>query len=153
MRQQALPAAAILTPNHFELDLLSNLPSTDMAGARRALESLHASGPRVILVTSLTLHDTPADAIDMLVSENGEVARLRTPKAPIHATGAGDVMAALFFAHWLRLRSAPEAIALAAASVYGLIAATARAESSELEIVAAQEEFVRPSRRFVAERV
>src|SRR5450432_3971565 len=36
MRERALPAAALLTPNHFELDLLSNLPSTDMAGARRA---------------------------------------------------------------------------------------------------------------------
>jgi pyridoxine kinase len=153
MRERALPAAAILTPNHFELDLLSNLPSTDMAGARRALASLHARGPRVILVTSLALEDTPADAVDMLVSESGEIARLRTPKAPIHANGAGDVTAALFFAHWLRLRSAPEAIALAAASVYGLIAATAKAQSKELEIVAAQEEFVRPSRRFVAERV
>jgi pyridoxine kinase len=153
MRERALPAAALLTPNHFELDLLSNLPSTDMAGARRALETLHARGPRVILVTSLALDDTPAGAIDMLVFESGEISRLRTPKAPIQANGAGDVTAALFFAHWLRLRSAPEAIALAASSVYGLIAATAKAGSKELEIVAAQEEFVRPSRRFVAERV
>jgi len=89
----------------------------------------------------------------MLVSDNGELSRLRTPKAPIKANGAGDVIAALFLAHWLRLRSAPEAIALAASSVYGLIAATAKAGSRELEIVAAQEEFVRPSRLFVAERI
>ena len=67
--------------------------------------------------------------------------------------GAGDVTAALFLAHWLRTRSAPEAIALAASSVYGVIAATVKAESRELEIVAAQEEFTRPSRLFVAERV
>jgi pyridoxine kinase len=153
MRECALPAAAIVTPNHFELDLLTSQPSIDLEGARRAVAALHKRGPRVILVTSLALDDTPQDAIDMLVSDNGELSRLRTPKAPIKANGAGDVIAALFLAHWLRLRSAPEAIALAASSVYGLIAATAKAGSRELEIVAAQEEFVRPSRLFVAERI
>lgn len=153
MRERALPAAAILTPNHFELDLLYGAPSTTITGARQALTALHARGPRTILVTSLVLDDTPPDAIDMLVSEDGAVSRLRTPKAPIKANGAGDVIAALFLAHWLSRRSAPEAIALAASSVYGLIEATARAGSRELEIAAAQEEFVRPSRLFVAERI
>jgi pyridoxine kinase len=153
MRERALPAATILTPNHFELDLISGRPSTDMAGARAALDILHQRGPRTILVTSLVLDDTPADVIDMLVSENDAVWRLRTPKAPISVNGAGDIIAALFLAHWLRKRSAAEAIALAASSVYGLIEATAKTGSRELEIVAAQEEFIRPSRLFVAERV
>jgi pyridoxine kinase len=153
MRERTAPAATILTPNHFELNLLTNLPSTDLAGARDALDALHARGPKAILVTSLRLADTPADALDMLVSEDGALWRLRTPRAPIKANGAGDVIAALFLAHWLRTRSAPEAITLAASSVYGLIDATARAQSRELEIVAAQEEFVRPSRLFVAERL
>ena len=150
MRDKALPAATILTPNHFELDLLSGLPSSDLAGVRRAVEALHARGPRTILVTSLVLPDTPADAIDMLAYENGALWLLRTPKEKIKANGAGDVTAALFLAHWLRTRDAAQAIALAASSVYGLIAATAKAESGELEIVAAQEEYVRPSRLFVA---
>jgi pyridoxine kinase len=153
MRECALPATTILTPNHFELDLLSNLPSITLEQAHRAVDALHGRGPRVILVTSLALDDTPQDAIDMLVSDNGELFRLRTPKAPIKANGAGDVIAALFLAHWLRLHSAPEAIALAASSVYGLIAATAKAGSRELEIIAAQEEFIRPSRLFVAQRI
>jgi pyridoxine kinase len=153
MRERALPAATILTPNHFELDLISGLPSTNMAGAREALEVLHQRGPGAILVTSLVLDDTPADAIDLAVSENGALWRLRTPKAPIKVNGAGDVIAALFLAHWLRTHSAPQAIALAASSVYGLIEATAKAGSRELEIVAAQEEFVRPSRLFVAEKI
>ena len=153
MRERAAPAAAVLTPNHFELDLLSGLPSTTLGQARAALRALHARGPQVILVTSLALDDTPPDAIDMIVSEHSEVSRLRTPKAPIKVNGAGDVIAGLFLAHWLRTGNAPEAIARAASSVYGLIEATAKAGSRELEIVAAQEEFVRPSRRFVAERI
>ena len=83
----------------------------------------------------------------------GALWRLRTPKAPINVNGAGDIIAALFLAHWLRTRSAPDAASLAASSVYGLIEATAKAGTRELEIVAAQEEFVRPSRLFVAEKV
>jgi len=153
MRERAVAAAAILTPNHFELDLLCGVRATSLAQARASLSALHGRGPRVILVTSLTLDDTPADAIDMVVSENGALWRLRTPRAPIAPNGAGDVIAALFLAHWLRTRSAPAAIALAASSVYGVIVATAKAQSRELEIVAAQEEFVRPSRLFAAERV
>ena len=60
---------------------------------------------------------------------------------------------ALFLAHWLRTHDATEAVSRAASSVYGVIAATAKAESRELAIVAAQEEFVLPSRLFVAERL
>ena len=153
MREQALPAAAIITPNHFELDLLSGSPSTNLRDARAAIDALHARGPRVILVTSLGLDDTPADAIDMAVSEGGVLHKLRTPRASITVSGSGDVIAALFFAHWLRTRSAREALSLAASSVYGVIAATANAGSRELAIVAAQEEFVRPSRLFVAEPI
>jgi pyridoxine kinase len=153
MREAALPAAMILTPNHFELDLLSGQPTTDIDGARRALGALHARGPSVIVVTSLALDSTPADAIDMVVSEKDSLWRLRTPKAPISANGAGDVFAALFLAHWLRTRSAPDAIAQAASSVYGLIDATAKSGSRELQIVAAQEEFVRPSRLFAAQKI
>jgi pyridoxine kinase len=153
MRERAVSAATILTPNHFELDLLSGLPSTDINGARHALRALHARGPRVIVVTSVTLDSTPSDAIDVIVSEKDALWRVRTPRAPISVNGAGDVFAALFLAHWLPKRSAPEAIALAASSVYGLVAATAKAGSRELEIVAAQEEFVRPSRLFVAEKL
>jgi pyridoxine kinase len=40
------------------------------------------------------------------------------------------------------------ALAEAASSVYGVVAATAKAGGRELEIVAAQEELVRPTRLF-----
>jgi pyridoxine kinase len=153
MRDQAAPAATILTPNHFELGLIADLPTSDMAGVRAALAALHARGPSAIFVTSLRLESTPADALDMLASAGGALWRLRTPRAPIKANGAGDLIAALFLAHWLRTRDAAETIALAASSVYGVVAATASSGSSELDIIAAQQEFVRPSRQFVAERI
>jgi pyridoxine kinase len=153
MRERALPAASILTPNHFELDCLSGASSSNIGAVRNALAALHARGPRVILVTSLQIDDTPDDAVDVLVSQDGALSRLRTPRQPIKVNGAGDAMAGLFLAHWLRTRDANAAISRAASSVYGVIAATARAQSRELAIIAAQEEFVRPSRLFTAEPV
>ena len=84
----------------------------------------------------------------MLASDGQRLWRLRTPRLPIAVNGAGDLTTALFFFHWLRTRSAPEALASAGASVYGVVAATAEAGERELAIVAAQDEFVRPRRLF-----
>ena len=153
IREQALPAATILTPNHFELDYLSGAPSITFPEARRAMESLARRGPRIVLATSLALDDTPDDRIDMAVCEDGRFWRLRTPRAPIAVNGAGDLIAALFLAHWLMARSAPDALGKAASSVYGIIAATQAAGSRELQLVAAQQELIAPSRVFAAEPV
>jgi pyridoxine kinase len=62
--------------------------------------------------------------------------------------GAGDAIAALFLAHWLDTRSAADALGRAAASVFGLLQRTEDACSREILLVAAQEEFVAPTRTF-----
>jgi pyridoxine kinase len=148
LRERALPAATVLTPNAFELSWLTQRAVGNLDEARAAIALLHARGPRVILVTSLRLDDTPADTLDMIVSDGAGLWRLRTPKLPITVNGAGDLVAALFFFHWLRSSSAPQALASAASSVYGIVAATFEAGARELALVAAQEEIVRPTRVF-----
>src|SRR5437868_5794790 len=45
MRECALPAADIVTPNQFELDLLSGTATATLAGALSAVEGLRARGP------------------------------------------------------------------------------------------------------------
>jgi pyridoxine kinase len=153
LRDRALPRATILTPNAFELEWLSGASANTLAGARAGLAALHARGPVAILVTSLALEDTPADALDMLASDGEGLWRLRTPKLPVAVSGTGDLTAALFLHHWLRARSASGALASAAASVYGVVAATAAARTRELAIVAAQDEIVRPAHIFRPERL
>jgi pyridoxine kinase len=146
-----LPAADIIAPNQFELEFLSERSVADEGSARAGLASLHAKGPKVILVTSLHLDDTPAGAIDVAASEAGEVWRVRTPRLDIAPNGAGDCIAALFFVHWLATRSAKAALERAVASIFGIILRTAAANSRELLLVEAQEEFVAPTRRFEAQ--
>ena len=74
--------------------------------------------------------------------------RTNTPRLDVSVNGAGDAIAALFLAHWLASRDAGTALGAAAASVHGLLAATEQARSREILLVAAQEEFVTPSRTF-----
>jgi pyridoxine kinase len=152
-RDRAVPAAMILTPNAFELEWLTGRTVRSLADARAALAALRARGPRIVLVTSATLDDTPSDAMDLLACEDAQLWRLRTPKIPIAVHGAGDLISALFFAHWLETRSTPQALGAAASSVFAIVAATAAAGSRELALIAAQDELVRPSLRFDAEPV
>lgn len=151
MRDRAVPAADILTPNQFELEWLTGQQVTTLASAKAAIAALQAKGPRCLLVTSLRTEDTPADAIELLAGEGGEFWRLRTPLLPLSINGAGDAIAALFLFHRLRWGEARVALSAAASSIYGLLRRTADAGSREILTVAAQEEFVTPSRVFRAE--
>lgn len=153
MTQRAVPAADVVTPNHFELDCLVGQSSTTPAEVLTAIDCVHGMGPRVVVVTSLRTTDTPEDAIDVVVSDHTGRFRLRTPLLPLAINGAGDMMAALFFAHYLRSTSAGEALSRATSSVFGVLARTAKAGSREILLVEAQEEFVTPSTQFDAERV
>ena len=133
MRAQAVPAADILTPNQFELDLIAGTPTDTLANAKAAVAAVQALGPRVVLVTSLATAETPADAIDMMAGEGGAFWRVRTPRLDLKAvSGAGDAVAALY---------------------HGLLRRTAEAGAEELLTVEAQEEFVAPTNAFPVESV
>ena len=148
LRDVAVPAADVVTPNHFELDLLTGRTTTSLPQVLDAVAALQASGPRVVLVTSLDVEDTPDDAVDLLAAEGGQAWRVRTPELGVSVNGAGDAIAALFLAHWMSTGSAARALGAAAASVFGLLRMTAEAGSREILTVAAQEEFVSPTRTF-----
>src|SRR4051812_48626253 len=121
MREHAVPAADIVTPNQFELDHLTRRTSATRAEALAAIDALHALGPKAIMVTSLHTEETPPDAIDLVASDASGRVRVRTPKLPISVNGAGDAIAALFFAHYLRAGSAAAALARAASSIFGVL--------------------------------
>ena len=148
LRKRAVPAADVVTPNQFELDHLSGQASATVAQALAAIDALHALGPSVVLVTSLVTADTPSNAADLVVSSQEGRFRLRTPKLAHAANGAGDAMAALFFAYWLRSGSAAAAVSRAASSVFGILQRTAAAGGREMLLIEAQDEIVAPTRIF-----
>jgi pyridoxine kinase len=153
MRERAVPAADIVTPNQFELDYLAGRTSETIAEAIRACGALQAMGPATVLVTSLHLEDTPKDAVDLLACGPDGRFRLRTPLLDLSVNGAGDAIAALFFFHVLSGRSTADSLSRAASSIFGVLKQTKEAGAREILLVAAQEEWVRPSRVFRAEAV
>jgi pyridoxine kinase len=153
MRDKAVTLADIVTPNQFELELLTGRTVGTLAAAKEAVAALRARGPSVVLLTSMTTDETPDDSIDMLAADAHGAWRVRTPRLSLNVNGAGDAIAALFFVHYLKSGSAASALGEAAASIYGLLKRTAEAGSREILTVAAQDEFVTPSWRFAVEAV
>ena len=153
LRDVAVPVADVVTPNHYELDVLAGTTTRSLTSVKDAVAFVHGLGPRTVLTTSLVSDDTPQDAVDLLASEGGRHWRVRTPRLGLSVNGAGDAIAALFLAHRVRSGSAAEALERAAASVYGLLARTEAAGSREVLLVEGQEELVSPSRTFPVEEV
>jgi pyridoxine kinase len=153
LRGEAVPAADVVTPNGFELGWLTGRTSATLAEACAAIDALHARGPRVVLVTSLATAETPADAIDLVVSDPAGRLRLRTPRLDHAAHGAGDAIAALFFARLLRGGSAADAMAGAASSMFGILRRTAQTGAREMALIDAQDEIVAPSTVFTPEPI
>ena len=153
MRRSAVCAADIVTPNHFELDYLTGRTTKTLKDACRAIDDVHALGPRTVVVTSLCTDETPKNTVDLLASDSDTRVRVRTPMLPVSVDGAGDLLAALFFFHLLRTGSISEALPRAVSSVFGLIQRTAEAGARELMLVEAQDEIVNPSSVFWAEKV
>jgi len=151
MRARAVPAADIVTPNHFELDQVTGHTTRSLPDALAAIHALRKLGPKIVLVTSLQTDETPADAIDLAACDKAGCHRLRTPKLPVAAHGAGDAIAALFLAHYLRMGSAAEAMSRAASSIFGILKRTAATGSGEMALIEAQDELVNPSTIFRAE--
>jgi pyridoxine kinase len=153
MRDRAVPAATLITPNQFELEYLANRQVSTMESALGLVDQVMAGGPRVVLVTSLRRRDTGSDRIEMLAVDANGAFVVETPLLPVSVNGAGDMTAALFFAHWRQSESIQIALELTTAAVFAVLEATADAEAREIQLINAQELIANPVRRFSAVQV
>jgi len=153
-RERAVPMADIITPNQFELEYLTGRPIRSLADAVEATAAARALGPKVVVLTSLVRPDASSDQIELLVSTADGAWRVATPLLPIAVNGSGDAVAALFLAHWLKTGGDPAAALSAAASaIYTVLKETHARGEREIQLIAAQDELVRPREVFEAERI
>jgi pyridoxine kinase len=148
MRQQVVPVAQIITPNQFELESLTGLPSSTMDELLKAADAARRLGPDVVLITSVVRRDGPPETIDMVAVNEDGAWLVTTPRLPQTFTGSGDVTAATFLATLLSTADVPGALAHTAAVIYGLLVVTAASGRTELALIAAQQELVSPSHTF-----
>ena len=95
-----------------------------------------------------SLGPSPAEGLS---TANLSKARYGPQAGRVRGHGAGDAIAALFLAHYLRSRSAAEALSLSASSVFGVLKRTAEVGAQEMLLIEAQDELVKPSTMFRTE--
>lgn len=153
MRDRVVPAAQIITPNQFELELLTGCSTRTLPAVLEAADAARALGPDVVLVTSVVHDDASPGTIAMVVVSGEGAWAVTTPLLPRTFTGAGDLTAATFLAMYLRTRDVADAVAHTAGVVHGVLVGTVASGESELQLVAAQDEIAHPTRTFEARRL
>jgi pyridoxine kinase len=144
LRDVVVPRADIITPNHFELDLLAGRVTTSLTEVLAAVDTVRETGPRHVLVTSLVHGDAPPGTVDVMAVSDQGAWTVTTPLLPISPNGGGDVTAALYLAHLWTTGSPATALERTVASVFAVFEATAAAGSRELELIAAQDMIADP---------
>jgi pyridoxine kinase len=153
LRDTVVPAADVVTPNHFELDFLAGTTSRTLAEVLAAVDVVRASGPRDVLVTSV-LHDEVADgSLDVVAVSDAGAWAVTTPLLPIAPNGCGDLTAALYLAHLRTTGEPATALVRTTSSVFAVLEATVAAGTREIALVAAQEAIASPPERFTARRL
>jgi pyridoxine kinase len=144
-----------MTPNQFELEHLADRKVETLDDALAATAALRARGPRLVLVTSLTRSDADPDSIEMLADGADGSWLVSTPRLTFDPppNGSGDAVAALFLAHYLTAFDPADALEKAAAAIFAIFETTKRIGTRELQLIAAQDDFVNPPRRFTATRI
>jgi len=89
----------------------------------------------------------------MLAVQENRAHVVETPLLPLAVNGAGDMTAALFFAHWLKSGSIQDALEMTTAAVFTVLEATVKSSAREIQLIAAQEGIANPERRFPAVRI
>ncbi len=153
MRDHVVPAADVITPNHFELDFLSDRETRTVADVLDAVDGVRSSGPATVLVTSVLTDETPEGSVDVVAVSDEGAWCCRTPLLPITPNGCGDVTAAVFLAHLLRTGSAETALQRVTSTVFAILEKTIEAGTREIQLVAAQDAIADPPERFAPTRL
>ena len=151
--ERLAPLADVIVPNRFELAHLTGLRIESLADALAAAAELRARGPRLVIVTGLSLPDRP-DELAVLADAADQAWLIATPRLPLAiGGGTGDAFSALFLGHYLAAGELRAGLERAVAAMFALVERTCAAGAEELELVAAQDEFVVSSTPFRAERL
>jgi pyridoxine kinase len=152
-RDTLVGRADIIVPNAFELECLTGRMVTDEVEALAAADDILAWGPGMVVATSLPRAVDGVPGIGTLAASAAEAWLVTTPRRPLAAKGAGDVLAALFLGRYLLAGDMGAALADAVSSLFAVIEATVAANSRELLLVQCQEALRAPPKPLTAEKL
>lgn len=162
-RDEAVAVADIVCPNVLELETLAGIGSRldDLNSVVAAAEDILARGPKIVFVKHLSYAGVSPDCFEMLLVTSGGGGwkkgawHISTPLLPLERppVGVGDITSSMFLAHLLLGQDPVKALELTTGAYYGVLNTTLALREYELQLVAAQDEIVGPSQRFVAQEL
>ncbi|MEV0005228.1 pyridoxal kinase PdxY [Micromonospora sp. NPDC050980] len=153
LRDTVVPRADIVTPNQFELEFLAGRRTDTLDDLLTAIDTVRATGPEHVLVTSVLHADLPEGHLEVVAAGAAGAWAVTTPLLPISPNGGGDVTAALYLAHLATTGSPRTALERTTNSIFAVLEATLAAGTRELQLVAAQDAIADPPTRFTARRL
>ena len=136
VRNRLVPNASLVTPNQFELELLSGIAAEDASGLLAASAAISAQGPAGVIATGCTLADTLAGQVETILCAGGKLSRFTTARLPIRPYGTGDLLAGLIAAHLAKGATIENAVGDAVAWVFATLVRTQEAGSAEMQLIA-----------------
>ncbi len=155
MRSFALGCSDIVTPNHFEAELLCERAIEDADDAKRACDELRRKGPSIVLVTGFEPRGLAPGRASMLLASDRGFHSIETPllEADPPLRGTGDLCAALFLGKYLSRRDPVLALEEACSGLFAVLERTMEAGGGELRLVESQDTIASGERRFRAVEV
>ena len=155
LRKRALSQASVITPNHYEFELLCGGPLTTVQAATQAartmLGHMYDSQSALIVITSLRTDDLPTDQLATLAVTADKAWLVQTPYTDLHPlpNGMGDVFSAVLLGHLIQGKAVPDAASQAVSTLYALVSSTVSGQR-DLPLVACRDQITQPTRTFAA---
>ncbi len=155
MQTVATTQAQIITPNHFEFELLTRKKVGSYVEVKNAIQELPYYKNQIILITSFQLQSNPKDELEVLMYYEGALYSIKTDFIHFKNTpnGMGDLFAALFLGIFMKNSSALQAFSHAVSSIYSILKSTYASQNREIAIIPNQDFIVKPNYAFEAKHV
>ena len=99
-KTEIVPLANIITPNQFELEIITDRTIKTFNDALKAIDAVHEMGVEIVFLSSTDLA-ADNELLSIVSKKKGQernVLKMIFPKLPASFTGTGDLTAALFLA-------------------------------------------------------
>jgi pyridoxine kinase len=156
-KNELVPLGDIVTPNQFELEVLTGITIHCMDDVIKAIKIIHEMGPSIVLVTSF--REKPGE-LGMIASDKTCLLKITTPELPLGngIAGTGDMTTAIFLSRYLETGNLEKALSLCTSSVFGVLEESLKFKEGEnnvleLKIIDAQEQISNPKNIFKAVKI
>lgn len=132
--EDLVPLADILTPNQFELGLITGRQLVSWPELQAAAEKVQQQRGARLVVTGCTLPDTLPESLENIVFDGKTSTRLTSRLSPISPVGTGDLFTGLLTANLTAGRILVDAAREAATTVLQVLERTIVAGEQEMQL-------------------